>query len=278
MKWVQAVFIGTLFLWLLTPSVTAHPILIIDQRNDNFPITGGFGFGASPLGQEFTPTLPALNVVEILIGPRDLATVALVNIRIGSIGGPIIGTSLPGIIDGSAIHFDFSSIVSLVPGNLYVLEPILLEGSFGLIFSDTDSYAGGRAIVFGKPVSDRDMGFREGVTVPAVCDVQLNKTSFVNGDQVIAQVVRVTNLTATRVEVEYKLWFDLPGGAPFGFLHGGEDGSFVLDVGFNHDFGPLALGTVTPALPRGTYAFNCRFLDPVTGKFLSEDLNPFDIR
>jgi hypothetical protein len=172
MKCVQAVFTGAVFLWLLTSSVTAEPFLI-DQRNDDFPITGGFGFGASPLGQEFTPTLGAVNAIDILIGPRLPDSVAVVNIRNGSIGGPIIGTSLPGIIDGGAIHFDFSSEVPLVPGNLYTLQPILLAGSFGPVFSETDTYPGGRAIVEGNPRPGQDMGFREGVFIPEPASVVL---------------------------------------------------------------------------------------------------------
>jgi hypothetical protein len=175
MKWLETVFISTLFLWLPTLSVTAQPFLV-DQRNDNFPITGGFGFGASPLGQEFTPTFKALDVVEILIGPRDPTSVGLVNIRIGSIDGPIIGTSLPSTIDGDIMRFDFSSLVSLIPGDLYVLEPLVLTEPFGIAFSDTDTYANGRGIAFGSPVSNRDMWFREGVaTVQTVPEPNMSR-------------------------------------------------------------------------------------------------------
>jgi hypothetical protein len=146
--------IAVLFFGLAQPSeVAAHPFLVIDQRNDDFPILGGFGFAAAPLGQEFTPSLTALDTIEILIGLRDAATVAVVNVRKDSITGPLVGTSLPGIFGDTAIHFDFAALVALVPGDRYVIEPVLISGlGFGPVFSDADTYAGGRAIVFGSPL------------------------------------------------------------------------------------------------------------------------------
>ncbi len=110
------------------------------------------------------------------------------------------------------------------------------------------------------------------------CAIELNRTGFVNGDTGIAQVLQVTNPTASPVAVEFKLWFVMPGrSAPIVFVRGGADGSFVLRPGFNQNFGPLTLFTVQPTFPRGTYGFNCRFLDPVSGRVLSEDLVPFTI-
>ena len=169
-KWVRVVSVVTLFLCLTTTSALADPF-IIDQRNDGFTPTGGFGFGARPLGQEFTPTFSGLNVVEILIGPRVLNSVGGVNIRIGSISGAIIGTSLA-TVDGSlpilppgfaVLRFDFPTLIPLVPENLYVIELFLVSGSFGPVFSDTDTYSRGRAIAFGNPVPSQDLWFREGI-------------------------------------------------------------------------------------------------------------------
>jgi len=167
-KWVMVVSVVTLFLCLSTSSALADPF-IIDQRNDDFPPLGGFGFGASPLGQEFTPTFSWLDVVEILIGPRAPNAVTTINIRIGSITGTIIGMSLPSIIDDDGfpgppaiMRFNFLSTVPLAPGNLYVFE--VLPGNFaGPIFSNSDTYPGGRSIVSGNPFLNSDMWFREGI-------------------------------------------------------------------------------------------------------------------
>jgi len=112
----------------------------------------------------------------------------------------------------------------------------------------------------------------------AVCDIQLNKTTFQDGEQVVAQVFKFTNFGASPVAVELKLWFEVPGFAPVSVARAGADGSLVFPVGFNRNSGPLGLFTVAPTLPRGTYAFSCRMVDPVTGGLLSQDLNSFEIQ
>ena len=111
-----------------------------------------------------------------------------------------------------------------------------------------------------------------------VCDMQLNKTNFVNGDSVIAQVLRIANPGTVEVPVELKIWFDIPGMAPASFANTGANGSVKLPPGFTTNAGPLTLFTVSTAFPRGTYGFNCRLLNPVTGGLLTEDLNPFQIQ
>lgn len=120
-----------------------------------------------------------------------------------------------------------------------------------------------------------------GIITPSgvlACNATLNKTTFVNNDQVIAQTLQVDNPGASPVNVEYKLWFDAPGMPPASFLRGGADGSFTLAAGFSQNFGPMNLFIVTSSLPRGAYSFNCRFLDPVTGAIKAEDLNPFTVQ
>jgi hypothetical protein len=112
----------------------------------------------------------------------------------------------------------------------------------------------------------------------AICDIQMNKTTFVDGEQVVAQVFRFANTAPAAIPVEFKLWIDVPGIGPISFGRGGADGSVVFPVGFDLNFGPLALFTVPSTLPRGTYAFSCRMLQPVTGAPLTADLNPFEIK
>ena len=165
MKWAWVVLIGALFLLQTTASAIVHPF-VVDQENINF--SGGGNANA----QEFTPTLDALDVVEVFIGPRDPATVAVVNIRIGSITGPIIGTSLPtGPTPGSQIvHFDFPSAVPLVPGDLYVYEVSFLSGGFAFV-TGPNTYPGGRAIMSGVPQPDLDSSFREGLSSDLPSDV-----------------------------------------------------------------------------------------------------------
>jgi hypothetical protein len=112
----------------------------------------------------------------------------------------------------------------------------------------------------------------------AICDIQLNTTTAVNGDQVIAQVVRLGNANTTSLPVELKLWIDIPGAAPVSFLRIGADGSVAFPAGLNVNIGPIPLFTISAGFPRGTYAFSCRMLDPVTGALLREDLNLFGVQ
>jgi hypothetical protein len=111
-----------------------------------------------------------------------------------------------------------------------------------------------------------------------VCDVQLNQTTYVDSDMVIANVLRFANNRPGPVATEIKLWLGVPGLAPVSLVNTGSNGSVMLPSGFDHNFGPLPLFPVAPALPRGTYELSCRILDPTTGRILSEDLNPFVIQ
>ena len=58
----------------------------------------------------------------------------------------------------------------------------------------------------------------------------------------------------------------------------GFDGSIVLPLGFDNDFGPLPLFTVAPGSPRGDWTWGCRLSDPTTGETLSESLLPFIVQ
>lgn len=112
----------------------------------------------------------------------------------------------------------------------------------------------------------------------AVCDVQMTQATYHNGDQVVAQVLRFGNQDVSPLPIELKLWFEVPGIAPVALLRIGADGSVVFPAGLNQNLGPATLFTVMPATARGTYAFSCRIVNPVTGGLLTQDLNTFEIQ
>lgn len=165
-----------LALWIFPATIRAHPFTV-DQVNDAFvpPLFDSIQL-LSPIGQEFTPALSFLNVVELYTSDfaRGNGTGAslFVNLRLSTITGAIAGTSsvlvLPDNFSGIS-HFDFPSIVSLVPGNLYVIEVIVASGdNWGLGSSGgpSSTYPGGNWIVQGVPGPNNDFWFREGVSVP----------------------------------------------------------------------------------------------------------------
>jgi len=106
----------------------------------------------------------------------------------------------------------------------------------------------------------------------------MSKANYVNGDTVTAQILRLANPATISVAIEIKVWFEAPTSPPITFVNLGADGSVVLSAGFNQDFGPRALFQITPAMPRGPYAFSCRIIEPVTGELLTEELNVFMVQ
>ena len=125
----------------------------------------------SPLGQEFVPNLPMLNVVQVWLSDQTQGSNApanfMVNVRAGTIDGPIVGSSaltLPGSFNDVA-EFQFEP-VTLVPQSLYVMEVVQVTGinwglkSFPGIVS---TYPLGRQILAGVPQEDNDLWFREGI-------------------------------------------------------------------------------------------------------------------
>jgi hypothetical protein len=127
------------------------------------------------VGQEFTPTLPALNVVDLVpftcegCSPQWL----FVRIRKASIFGLVVGISYPVKLDAANndthTRFPFPSMIHLKPGDRYVIEVVPLWGNANSILwygePGVDFYPGGRAIANSKPVSTADIWFEEGVIV-----------------------------------------------------------------------------------------------------------------
>jgi hypothetical protein len=122
----------------------------------------------SPLGQSFKPTLSTLNFVNLLTENGD-ATVK-VNIRLGSISGPILGTSQPTVIpfsvSPSVSSFRFSTPVTLIPGDVYVIEPFVVCGNTLIGSADTNNYLSGNQILGGVGQTTIDLWFQEGISVP----------------------------------------------------------------------------------------------------------------
>ena len=112
----------------------------------------------------------------------------------------------------------------------------------------------------------------------AICDIQMSQATYHDGDQVVAQVFRLGNGQPAALAIELKIWFEVPGAGAISLARSGADGSVVLPAGFNQNFGPVSLFPIAPSMPRGTWAFSCRMVNPVTGALLTEDLNAFAVQ
>jgi len=117
-----------------------------------------------PIGQEFTPSTSDLVAVDIIVddtfnaNPPGSVDTITVTIWSGSIGGVMVGqksqqvTTIGDPFNPQTIHFNFNSLLTLTPGNTYVLQASSTQNFFGWKGHGTvgvDLYTGGKAIVGG---------------------------------------------------------------------------------------------------------------------------------
>jgi hypothetical protein len=138
----------------------------IDQQSEDF--TGASQIQAlEQIGQGFRPTKGGLVAVEVWLESLNEtgADTITANIRSGSMGGAILGSSsrfLPQDLAGGAewIRFDFPSVIAVTPGDVYVLELDANTASHAWRFSFLNPYPGGRAISAGIAIDNTDWAFR----------------------------------------------------------------------------------------------------------------------
>ncbi|MGD0262600.1 MAG: hypothetical protein ABSD29_22780 [Verrucomicrobiota bacterium] len=152
--------------------------LLIDQENE--PSTTFLAYfnlsfpGATPIGQEFVPSLGSLDFVDLMTyGGGDSGATGTFEVRIheGSSTAPVMAASTPTErTDGSEAltHFVFPSPVPLTPGDLYVMEFVEDAGSsgWGLGADPLAGYPAGQMIYGGAERNDYDLWFGEGIVVP----------------------------------------------------------------------------------------------------------------
>jgi hypothetical protein len=188
MKWAQPILTASMLVFIaLVRTAVAHPF-IVDQSFEPPPVGEFIPLQAPssfPIGQEFTPNLHSLDVVQLFLEglPNSPGANVFVHVRQSTVTGSILGTSqiinLPHIPPGgfisTPVHFDFDSSVALVPGNLYVIDLqfvpegtggnwAVLSGGLNPPNNPPNPYAGGRLIVGGTPISFApvDLWFQEG--------------------------------------------------------------------------------------------------------------------
>jgi len=166
---VLAVVIGA---WSAPAALTSQ--MNPDQENLVVISAGWSAVYLAPIGQEFVPDRRSLDAVELLLANSDttspFAADTEVNIREGSILGPVLGSSLPVSLPfGSwgVVQFDFPSSVHLVPGRTYVIDLVVSPGggNVGVSGGWINSYPKGRVIIHGEPcppTDNSDLWFREG--------------------------------------------------------------------------------------------------------------------
>lgn len=110
-------------------------------------------------------------------------------------------------------------------------------------------------------------------------DLTMSKSVYREGDTVTATAFRLRNGAGSSAAIHLQLWLSVPGVGRVTLADVGADGSFRLPANLDVDAGPLALMQVTAGFPpRGAWELDARVEDPVSGRKLNEDLNPFTIQ
>ena len=155
----------------------ARSQFLVDQANEVLRTQYSYNIDfLKPIGQEFFPTLHALDAVELFIDDANCSETGgqggslKVLIHEGTINGPVVGTSevtsFPSCFY-NIIRFDFPSFVPLTPGKKYVIEPVYVSGNTSTVYVDqgpSSLYKPGGLIFQGTLDSDKDMWFREGLS------------------------------------------------------------------------------------------------------------------
>lgn len=159
-------------------------LFVYDQQSSTdetpFPGSGPVIQQFSSYGQSFIPSLPSIDFFKLKLSDNDpsngLGATIYLNLRSGSIAGPILGTTTPAILaDGfsGVVSFFFAGTVTLAPGNGYYCEPIVQSGDLWNIDAGEYGYPNGSVFADGLPATGSDIWFREGVIVPEPASVSL---------------------------------------------------------------------------------------------------------
>lgn len=153
---------------------------------------------SGPMGQEFVPSISPLDFVELWL--QDSATNVSVGanvqatIRADTMDGAILATSTAHLADNLNVggstqiltRFNFDSTVWLTPGNTYLVEAHQIAPIIEMPFAESNTfcywcgsrtnggtYASGRGLVLGTPLTNFDFGFRTGTYVPEPASVAM---------------------------------------------------------------------------------------------------------
>ncbi|MGC8989827.1 MAG: PEP-CTERM sorting domain-containing protein, partial [Verrucomicrobiia bacterium] len=188
MKLILVLTLGCLPLW---PALTdSEEYFVYDQVS---PVPGAppgsapQSLQSGPIGQSFTPSLPALDFIELWTGDgvpgNRLGATVYVVLRSDSITGPIISSTDPVFLsDGfgwfeneKQTMFFFSPSVALAPGQTYYFQVLTQPGSdwWHVVGYNSYRYPGGMMYGGSEPVPGMDLWFRTGIVVPEPSTVVL---------------------------------------------------------------------------------------------------------
>lgn len=155
--------------------------LIVDQSHINH-INSWHNLSFYNFAQEFKPSFKGIDIVELEIFTNEGAKL-IVNIREGSLHGPIVGISKELFIAGDSSNiaqFEFESPITLNSENIYVIE-LLLEAGAAYIASSFEGggYSDGDMYIndITTPTDYSDVIFQTGLTRPDLINIKPGSNS-----------------------------------------------------------------------------------------------------
>jgi hypothetical protein len=137
--------------------------------------TSGLITANQPIGQSFTPSLSSVGFIKLQLyegnSGAGSGTGVYLNLRSGSITGPILGSTDPVfLLNGwlaGYVTFTFPTVVPVTPGVTYYFQPVVQSGEWTVgAYNPSYNYPGGSLILRGVPNPASDLLFREGIIVP----------------------------------------------------------------------------------------------------------------
>ncbi len=179
---------------LVAASLQTHAQgLVYDQQSANSPVlllnnnsADGLNIQSHSLTQAFIPTLSAIRFVQFEFWdiPNNGTNGATVSVNLWT-GSPninsatLLGSTAPLYMPNGFVNdgldfagvgtFFFSMLISLIPGQTYYLQPVVLSGDnpWDIIALNFNTYLGGGLYFGGVQSEDTNLWFREGiVSVP----------------------------------------------------------------------------------------------------------------
>ena len=123
-------------------------------------------------GQSFTPSLSAMNVVDVslsTVNPGSTVTIRLDLFSGAGYGGTLLGSSFLVTVSEFGPHtieFNYASLIDLVPGSMYTFRMTVVSGGgYEELRSLANPYAGGTAFTpSGMIFPESDLVFAEGIS------------------------------------------------------------------------------------------------------------------
>lgn len=168
-----------LFALCLLAGVTcaSGTVVVVDQQNTLDGTTISVTTVGTGVGQSFTPTLAAIDAVDIPLSVsfNTFSITIRLDLFSGSgYGGDLLSSTSPILLGGGAslstIHFTFPSLVTLIPQSIYTFRITLVNsaeagGGYSILRSLSNPYPGGSEYSTGGTANiSNDIVFSEGLS------------------------------------------------------------------------------------------------------------------